>query len=247
MEAWAKSIPHVQFVCVCVESKQVGMAFHHMFQFENVINGYIPSRGYMPVGYGQLGCSGFIVSDKDGCFVSRKTKAYLDYGEGAFRHVEQLLEELVPTPTLPEPEPEVAEISKENEVKKDVKKKMRMDPPASVNVDSMDDEHKECTDSFNNVMNDPTFDNFQKLYNILKSHFDHEEELIAEYYSEKTNHHNDPSSSSAPSSSSSMSSSFSALTSHKMDHQRMLNMAQTELQRVNAANGNGNGNCGENK
>ncbi len=50
----------------------------------------------MPVGYGQLGCSGFIVSDKDGCFVSRKTIAYLDYGEEAFRFVEKILDDLVP-------------------------------------------------------------------------------------------------------------------------------------------------------
>ena len=45
----------------------------------------------MPVGYGQLGCSGFIVSDKDGCFVSRKTRAYLEYGEAAFDYVESIL------------------------------------------------------------------------------------------------------------------------------------------------------------
>ena len=41
--------------------------------------------------FGQLGCSGFIVSDRDGCFVSRKTKAYLQYGDAAFSHVEELL------------------------------------------------------------------------------------------------------------------------------------------------------------
>ncbi len=96
MEAWAKSMPQVQFLCVCVESEQVAIAFHRMFRFEHAINGYIPSRGYMPVGYGQLGCSGFIVSDKDGCFVSRKTIAYLDYDQQAFRFVEKMLDDLVP-------------------------------------------------------------------------------------------------------------------------------------------------------
>ena len=75
MEAWARKMPQVQFLCVCVESKEVAIAFHCMFRFEHMVNGYIPSRGYMPVGYGQLGCSGFIVSNKDGYFVSKKTSA----------------------------------------------------------------------------------------------------------------------------------------------------------------------------
>jgi hypothetical protein len=101
MEAWARIMPQVQFLCVCVESKEVAIAFHRWFRFEHVVNGYIPSRGYMPVGYGQLGCSGFIVSDKDGYFVSKKTSAYLQYGDDAFEHVEQLLEELVPALAAP--------------------------------------------------------------------------------------------------------------------------------------------------
>ena len=69
--------------------------FGQMFQLENAINCYIPSGNYMPVGFGQLGCSGFIVVDKKGNFVSRKTRAYLQYGEGAFEHVEELLSDLL--------------------------------------------------------------------------------------------------------------------------------------------------------
>ena len=99
MKKWSLAIPTVQFLCVCVESPQVAIMFHHMFGFDaapDLINCYIPSRHYMPVGYGQLGCSGFIVSDAEGYFVSRKTKAYLQYGEDAFGHVEHMLEGLVP-------------------------------------------------------------------------------------------------------------------------------------------------------
>ena len=117
MRHWASTIPDVQFLEVCVESKAVALHFHRTFGFgENefhysssssssssdnhnnfdsdeealppVINGWIPSRHYMPVGFGQLGCSGFVVSDANGKFVSRKTKAYLQFGEDAFRHVE---------------------------------------------------------------------------------------------------------------------------------------------------------------
>ncbi len=83
----------------------------------------------------------------------------------------------------------------------------------------MDDEHKECTDSFNKVIEDPTPDNFQLLFNILKSHFDHEEELMKTYSEDNEERKTS-------------SSSFSAIDSHKMDHQRMLKIAETELERV---------------
>ena len=98
MERWATSPQwkdKAQFLCVCVDSKGVALMFHRDMRFHNVINSWIPGNNYMPVGYGQLGCSGFIVSDKDGNFVSRRTAAYLDYGDRAFRQVESMLSELV--------------------------------------------------------------------------------------------------------------------------------------------------------
>ena len=93
MEYWARSFSEdVQFLCVCVDTQGVAIQFGQMFQFQKVINCYIPSRRYLPVGYGQLGCSGFIVINKDGTtFLSRKTRAYLQYGEDAFPHVEEIL------------------------------------------------------------------------------------------------------------------------------------------------------------
>ena len=119
MEAWARSNPDVRFLCVCVESKQVAMAFHHMFQFNKAMNAYIPSRPYFPVGYGQLGCSGFIISDKDGYFVSRKTRAFLQYGEDAFNHVETLLARLVP----PKITSETENVQQESKIDKKVVEK----------------------------------------------------------------------------------------------------------------------------
>jgi hemerythrin len=95
MEIWAEMHGNedVQFLCVCVESLQVARQFANMFHFQHALNAYIPARQYFPRGYGQLGCSGFIVADARGNFVSRKTRAYLQYGDQAFAHVEQLLDE----------------------------------------------------------------------------------------------------------------------------------------------------------
>jgi hemerythrin len=105
MRHWASTIPGVQFLEVCVESEAVALNFHQNFEFGDnpvdakddddaepiVMNGWIPSRHYMPVGFGQLGCSGFVICDANGNFVNKKTAAYLQYGHDAFRHVESIL------------------------------------------------------------------------------------------------------------------------------------------------------------
>lgn len=187
----------------------------------------------MPRGYGQLGCSGFIVSDDNGCFVTRKSPAYLQYGEGAFRHVESLLSDLLQsTETKESPKRQKRGLMKNEEEKKEEKKvcqpieeakkkmkdlKEKIKPPPSVGVDAMDDEHQECTDSFNKVIENPTADNLLDLYNVLKEHFDHEEKLMMEYSETKSDD----------------SSSFSAINSHKNDHDRILNIAKEELDRLN--------------
>ena len=189
----------------------MAIAFHRMFRFRNVVNGYIPSRGYMPVGYGQLGCSGFIVSDKQGCFVSRKTAAYLQLGEQAFARVEQLLVPLVPKGqvadvSVPKPAARMARGNTTRHPKK-------IEAPDSVGVDSMDEEHRECVDAFNQAIEKPSISTLQQLLDIRKSHFDHEEELIKRYGNN--------------------SATFSALDSHSTDHQRILKIAVSELERVN--------------
>lgn len=228
MESWASGMykrnPNIQFATICVESKEVAVAFHNMFQFQNVINGYIPSRFYLPVGYGQLGCSGFIVSDAQGCFVSKKTKAFLQFGEDAFRHVEEILEILNPRVVLEDGESGNSDEKKQQEEdaisisstkveEQEVDLKKKIEPPSSVGVDSMDDEHRECTNSFNAAISNPCPDTLFFLFNVLRAHFEHEESLMQQHLSKV--------------------SSFSALDSHIMDHEQILNIAKVELDRVN--------------
>ena len=40
----------VQFLMVCVDGARVALEFGRMFDLKAVVNCYIPSRGYMPVG-----------------------------------------------------------------------------------------------------------------------------------------------------------------------------------------------------
>lgn len=219
MEKWAESYhQNVQFLCVCVESKNVALAFHHNFGFNYVVNSYIPSRGYMPHGYGQLGCSGFVISDEDGYFITRKSSAFLQYGEEAFRDVERILSKYMVKNVTVAPSQTVVKAAfltdetvrkAQEEKKSDVSDRTVQSVP-SVGVDSMDHEHEECTNAFNNVMKDPSLFNLKQLFTILQSHFTHEEALMSQY-SDKNN-----------------SGSFSSTKSHKMDHDRILQIAQNE-------------------
>jgi hypothetical protein len=93
MEQWACSPlgKYVDFICVCVDdNKNVAINFEQMFKFTSVINGVVMKRQDMPT-YGQLGCSGFIIVGADGSCVSKKTDAYLNYGEKAFKNAESVI------------------------------------------------------------------------------------------------------------------------------------------------------------
>jgi len=227
MARWAATsafADDVRFLCVCVESARVARSFHETFGFgEKVVNGYVPSGEYMPRGFGQLGCSGFVVSDARGNFVSRKTRAYLQVGEGAFRHVESILSELVPSATKKLPAPPASAAVSQPKQKRQKNNQTMIKPPASVGVDSMDDEHRECTDSFNRALKDPTDETLKHLHAILKEHFAHEEELIGRH--------------------SPRNGAFSKLASHALDHARILGIAAAELDRLAADKGAGDA-CG---
>lgn len=92
MELWASGGlgNFVDFLCICVDEKHVAESFGQMFKFTSVINGWIPTRNDMP-NFGQLGCSGFIIVSGDGYFISKKTSAFLEKGDIAFKQVEKFL------------------------------------------------------------------------------------------------------------------------------------------------------------
>jgi hypothetical protein len=92
MEMWACGPlgQYADFICVCVDDKSVALNFERMFKFTKAINGVVIRRQDMPT-FGQLGCSGFIVIGADGLCISKKTNAFLDYGEKAFQNAESVI------------------------------------------------------------------------------------------------------------------------------------------------------------
>lgn len=226
MELWARSFPDVQFLCVCVDHQGVAIQFAEMFQFKQVVNCYIPSRRYLPVGYGQLGCSGFIVVNKEGtCFLSRKTRAYLQYGEDAFPHVEEILSKELDWSRKDDDQTKKNDVSdgevdngkKAQEISEGEEKKCAEALElASVGVDCMDDEHERCADALNSMMKTLDVKELEQVFQELSQHFHHEEVLMKKY---KFGNNDGIGA-------------FSPLQSHMKDHQRILAVVQNEMERI---------------
>lgn len=211
MEKWAKKYSNVLFLAVCVDSLGVAKQFGAMFGFEKVVNCHIPSQGYMPRGYRQLGCSGFIVADESGCFVSRRTIAYLDYDEDAFRFVEDLLSKRFGiTPSRKAvPSSEKAEKVEEKKIEEE-----NLDKAVpSVGIASMDSEHEKCERALSLLLAKPNSQTLENALVELTSHFAHEEQLMKTYGFGKAD----------------STASFSPFASHVDDHERILQLGYAEL------------------
>jgi hemerythrin len=222
MESWARkyyyyfdqsqssSTDVLQFLCVCVDSnaRRVAEFFHAHFDFDKVINAYIPSPRYMPRGFGQLGCSGFVIVDGNGNFVSRKTKAYLDFGNGAFDDVKQILAGLL---LWKENGASGFSAGGSNGRKQSIDETDALIIP-STGVASMDHEHESCIRALRQLLEVPNLGNLQVVYDELVAHFAHEEALMVQNGVGGTP--GDP---------------FAPLTSHVRDHQRILSLVEREL------------------
>jgi hemerythrin len=154
-----------------------------------------------------LGCSGFIVSDGHGCFVSRKTKAYLQYGDNAFLHVEQLLHQNFAIQPWTEEEM--------NAKTEDVLNPNWTLP--SVGVSSMDHEHEECEEALSLLLRTQSAESLRKALEKLIEHFQHEENLM------KSSGFGRPGES------------FSPYANHVKDHERILDIGYFELAKLTKA------------
>lgn len=198
--------------------------FHSMFRFRNAWNSFIPSREYFPRGYGQLGCSGFIVADQKGNFISRKTKRFLDYGEAAFRDVESIirreLEDITPAGAVV-PAVRIVMDGRGEEKKGDNSLEERLNAflaQHGTGIDLVDDEHGECILALQRLLKYRGTEELETALAILDAHFRSEEELMR-----KHGFGGDPSSS------------FSALNSHTQDHRRIIETGRQSLPGCQAA------------
>jgi hemerythrin len=251
----------VQYLCVCVESLHVARQFQVMFHFTHVVNAYIPSRQYMPRGYGQLGCSGFIVVDARGHFISRQTKSYLQYGNDAFYHVEQLLDEQrrkvaaaaatsssSAAAAAAAPEQRLRMVGRNDEIAAATaaaaaaatSAKGATCPMSAAATESKNDNDNNTTDYYYapppSVGVDSMDDEHQACAAALKELHRRRTrnalELVIQTLEQHFSHEETLMAQNGFGGDGSSSSSFSALHSHIQDHQRILQMGRDELQRI---------------
>jgi len=196
-----------------------------MIGFQNVVNCVLKTPSYRMLGFGQLGCSGFVVVNKDGRFVDTKTKAYLDYGDQAFSHVEALLFTLIED--YEDSSGSIGSLRQSSELPVSTTIESSVPHLETIGIDSMDQEHRDCSDAMNQVMNDPSKENLKNLHNVVKSHFDHEEKLMNDFF----DHSND-------------SNALSTIRIHANDHSRILDLIESEIHKNTNEQNSSSTSCG---
>jgi hemerythrin-like metal-binding protein len=97
MESWAANcdFDHVAFFCINVDTPdeaaiKAAKEFSTNLQLDNCYTGFF-HKGYLP-SFGQLGCSGFIISKPDGLITVAKTPPYLHYRDDAFSWMQRFFQ-----------------------------------------------------------------------------------------------------------------------------------------------------------
>ncbi|CAE7261423.1 unnamed protein product [Symbiodinium pilosum] len=106
MNSWAaEGIYDCNFLCICVlgDRSAYGLCKEMSAQMKltHCVNGFVASPQDMPT-YGQLGCQGFIVLDKEHKVVSEGTSPFMQVRGLAFKHVEALLNAVCNNLPLPD-------------------------------------------------------------------------------------------------------------------------------------------------
>lgn len=107
MNRWAAEGKYdCNFLCICVIGDASGLGLCRemsaQMKLTHCVNGFVANKADMPT-YGQLGCQGFIILDKEHRVVSDATSAFMQVRNLAFEHVEALLEAVckeLPIPDL---------------------------------------------------------------------------------------------------------------------------------------------------
>ncbi|CAK9040315.1 unnamed protein product [Durusdinium trenchii] len=105
MNSWAAGATYdCNFLCICVlgDRSAYGLCKEMSTQMKltHCVNGFVASPSDMPT-YGQLGCQGFIVLDKEHNVVSEGTTPFMQVRALAFQHVEALLDAICNNTPIP--------------------------------------------------------------------------------------------------------------------------------------------------
>lgn len=201
MEAWAANsdFGHIAFICINVDtpvtaSLQAAKQFSANLHLANCYTGFIRDKKNMPL-FGQLGCSGFIISKPDGSIIVPKSPPYLQYQNNAFYWMENYFHSMMKSkvnvskicddPVIEKPAASKPSTSSEHGSPSSatIDRSDGMYNISRISIESMDQEHKECfellTQASDNVHDKQILKTtLQDLYCHLEDHFTHEEHLM---------------------------------------------------------------------
>lgn len=105
MNSWAAGATYdCNFLCICVLGDRTAYnlckEMSTQMKLTHCVNGFVASPSDMPT-YGQLGCQGFIILDKEHNVISQGTTPFMQVRAMAFQHVEALLDAVCNNSPLP--------------------------------------------------------------------------------------------------------------------------------------------------
>ena len=227
MDQWQRNYKdQVTFLCVSCAGPGLALEMSKEMQLRACTNGFIERRDLMPK-WGQLGCSGFIVLDKDLNVVCEKSKAFLEVRDRAFEDVEKILKGL-----LAKKRDRSADEEDDERRKKAEKHPCYRDDwqPAETKVktvktvgnEDIDAQHRACEQCLSDLAEAPHGKSLKLLKRALENHFSYEEKILRVLTQKSVDEKED----------SSFSASESKLTSHLADHKRVLKSIDDAMKKV---------------
>ena len=177
MSAWSDSKnfgSKVQFLCICVESVKIAKLFR---EFTGNAFNALMDKSAPPSFPAQLGCQGFVIVDAEGKFDTVKSASFLELSEGAFRDVENRLNQLNPSsqsshiPTIFQPS-----ASRSDEI---ITSNSRLDWLPAVGFADMDADHEKIVEVLNEFVMTPIGEALKAVRTEFWEHSKNEETLLA--------------------------------------------------------------------
>jgi len=180
MSAWSAKFNHLAtFLCICVDDLRVACWFR---QFTGSSMNALIDRQNPPTFRVQLGCSGFVIIDENGNFITTKTDAFLDYGDRAFYYVEELLHEN--SASFRNSNSEQSHVAEEKKCtsepnETDLDASIRKSLPV-VGHEKMDREHEIIVECLNRLAKEKSKRALEKVLCEFREHSENEEQLLSQ-------------------------------------------------------------------
>ena len=199
MNLWSKSIykNKAYFICICCDSPKLAITMGERMKLDNCINSVIvdPSEGPY---WGQLGCSGFImIHPHTQKIITKKTMAFQEIGEKAFRNVESIIDNISEDKNLYNisEDKNLYNIKNSNNILNNNgcsngKCGLQINKPISikniskvqsVNNQLLDKEHDECLSLLRELSKNKKVSSLNKFLDHFKIHCGHEEFILNKF------------------------------------------------------------------